>query len=410
MATLEFVREVKSAALKSLKSAPIQYDVSTRAGKTALQKTLDYGDKQADVHDFSSIQDYATIGATPAVTHGKNPIFSLDGKALVVNDGVVLSSGYSHFPMLGMSSGAHTASKGFKKCLKREEIVGVLAKPHGESQSAYHRFLIRNGDEDRNLLVEELSNEWPTVSFECLGQFFAKRNETNSVISANLLASGKLVVVAFSEDDKIKLTKAEQKLRSKANRSNVPSDGPKPPTGYTLVNNDWHRSATVVVRDTRKGGSTYLLGQDESVYFGCELRDHPTSVQEAYDSLVPDEVKGKAFNRHGEWFVVSVAEKDVPKLEDCLMMFGPPDHNAGQSTGWPHHKVIGELALPIQEDGSAYHWIQPSEGRIGKDGTVYAFDGKLVHSNNDHTDVEYQGWVTFYRNTAKRSVSTQGVD
>ena len=39
---------------------------------------------------------------------------------------------------------------------------------------------------------------------------------------------------------------------------------------------------------------------------------------------------------------------------------------------------------------------------------VYAYDGNIYH--DEHKAVAFEGWVTFIKNTAVRSVSQQGVD
>jgi hypothetical protein len=58
------------------------------------------------------------------------------------------------------------------------------------------------------------------------------------------------------------------------------------------------------------------------------------------------------------------------------------------------------------------------DGRIGKDGRIYAASGTVNHPEHQElrfgkggsSHKEPPQWYTFYRNTAVKSVSTQGVD
>jgi len=53
-------------------------------------------------------------------------------------------------------------------------------------------------------------------------------------------------------------------------------------------------------------GKWYLSSTDEDNYFLCELPKRVTTVDRAYESLIPLGLKNKEYQRQGEWFFVEV--------------------------------------------------------------------------------------------------------
>lgn len=274
------------------------------------------------------------------------------------------------------------------------QIVGVLLP--GKAKQKY--FCLANGDEesmaDTNTLVCQLSQkdtkvEYSTISFNCLTRFFG--GEMARV--AYRLAKQEIVLVDYSPDSKIPLTKAELKQVCSFKSKSKPTKLKPPENGYTLVGEEWHRSATVLLY-AKKERMTILLGQDEGTYFGCELADNPKSIEAAYTSLTPKEARGVAgVKRQGEWFAVPVDVKDVPTTPNCIA-------------------ETDKIILNRDSDESACHTVDTDSHLIlvGKDGYVYAYNASLVHQHGGHADLDTKGWVKYCRNTARRSFSEEGVD
>lgn len=166
--------------------------------------------------------------------------------------------------------------------------------------------------------------------------------------------------------------------------------------GFTLINGPngkrYHRPSTVLIKDTRKNGKSYILGQDEDTYFGCELPTHPRNVEGALKSLAPKSIRNKldTIKRQGEWYVVPVNKNQVPKIENCIVTSSD------------------EIALPIMDADSNRHMIDSRDIRVDKNGNIFAHNGSIVH--DQHVDIKYTGWHKFIQNTALRSFSEEGVD
>lgn len=263
----------------------------------------------------------------------------------------------------------------------------------------YKLFMVMNGDEDNNNLVNDFSGAFPTFSFTCLARFYL-RNPKASITEAmyktitNKLAKGSIRLVDYIEDDSQDLTIQELGLL----KAGKPFPAPAP--GYSLIRagwakggHQWHRPATVLLHD-RDLNKTYLMGTDESTYFGVELMDNPADIAAAYISLLPPElrkVNATSYKRQGEWFLVPVKDEAVPDFPDCIAMFE-------------------ELDLPVDDKDSNRHKIDAFDGRISKDGKIFALNATLEHSAQEHSNVTVTGWCTFYKNTAVRSFSIEGVD
>lgn len=107
-----------------------------------------------------------------------------------------------------------------------------------------------------------------------------------------VISDSKISIVDFTpQETKPASAALREKYKSVNRRDNfnfeVWASGQKPPSlGFSLIMNnkiEWHKPSTVVIRN---GDVTYLMGQDEGTYFGCQLADNPNSVEEAYLSLI----------------------------------------------------------------------------------------------------------------------------
>lgn len=248
----------------------------------------------------------------------------------------------------------------------------------------------------------DASGDWGvpafTVSFRCIAHMFNFRNEFDRDGVIKKLVDGDIQIVDFTKDEHRPVSKAIlEKLKDK---KFVPSSAKPPEFGFTLLRGigqkaRWHRAAWVCFKD--REGNFYIMGQDEGSYFCSQLpkTDRKTlTCAEALRMLVPQEAN-LSTPRQGEWFAVKVSDKTIPALKDCL---------AFSETG------DGELCLPVESDDSNAHILRGNY-RIAKDGSVYATDFSVEHSNADHNDLSPgDGWFKLVRNTARRSVSVEGVD
>lgn len=262
--------------------------------------------------------------------------------------------------------------------------------------------LILNGDidviESGLTLVGEPTTEhfnFPTISFQCLVQLTELPNNQKSTITvAKWLHDGTLEILDYTPDISRKLNKEELKQLKKGTLIT--------PVGMSFIgrSKSFHQSASVLIRDHRYKDTYYLIGQDEEVYFGCELLGCPKTIAEAYEDLIPQEAKGEGVQRQGEgvqrqgeWFMVPVKEDKIPDRKDCLLLFD----------------ATYRVYLPLDTRDSNEHFIVASEGRVSKEG-VFAKAPELCHIDHASITGKEKNWYTFYKNTALRSVSIEGVD
>jgi hypothetical protein len=280
--------------------------------------------------------------------------------------------------------------------LAKEIPSGVILTnvPEKTAKSLSLRAMIlMNGDESWNMgpsrsIVdnEELEGyKFPVCSFQCLGQFY-KGGEKAAL---KRLAEGELVLLDYTPEETIPLTKQELKHFNGNMRKLNPPD-----LGFSLVNYSWHKSGFVLFHDTKEM-QCILMGQDEGTYFGVQLPEIVSSVSEALEILVPPEVRGKRYARQGEWFIVEVKDKDLPAIGDRVCNF---------------FDSMGDIVLPLDHEKSNRHRINCDEGFVGKDGRIYAMSPSLEH--DEHKKVEFDclpgTYCTFYKNTAVRSFSQEG--
>lgn len=242
--------------------------------------------------------------------------------------------------------------------------------------------MLLNADEGDRLEAVEYFEENPNVvrfSFNCVGELVGK-GYLDDLFKT-------LDVIDYTADEYKKLT-----VRDKGYARKMKYELLKPPVGFNLTwgrDNEpvWHKPSTILLYDSETK-KTYLLGVDEDQYFGCELAGKPKTVEDALVDLQPKEVRGKVFNRQGEWFFVYPDEEEISKLEKL-----------------PVYEEVS-FHLPYGE-GQNPHAIEASEMCI-INGKVFLKNPYVSH--DQHAELGINGWVKFYENTAKRSVSVDGVD
>lgn len=313
------------------------------------------------------------------------------------------------------SSDSITGFKNFKNPEKTRfpEVVKVSFKEK-------EQWIFSADIQETNETIGLASSGDITLSFQCLSRLsnlkavhgvnlLDKKNIKLVNIVARRLAAGSLKLVDCVPDDYIDMTPAEKKIN---NQDYKKLQSPKP--GYNRLGQRWHRTSSSLVYDTVRKVS-YLLGRDEDSYFGCELADNPKTIDQAYLSLMPKEVRGKKtkWQRQGEWFMAVVDPAKVPKANECIALGGSQIVQVDESRS--NSKLDYEdcsIALPVEHDDSARHVIMAPDIRVARNGQIYAEFPVLGHSKGEHKDISCTSdqWCTFYRNTAVRSVSVQGVD
>jgi hypothetical protein len=359
------------------------------------EKLFDERMKSTRIYDPhpANLDNYLATGNFELVYgKGVGVISSDDDYVFLVKDKMIRRYDFGHcqFPTIG-------DGEEVKKTLKYTPTAFLIeSEKRTDITKSDKLFLLLNGDSGYNDFVEAYSGRWPTISFRCLCRFYDKgKGVTEKVeqLVAKRLCAGKIALVDFIEDEVRVLSKEEMKTFTQKGCDNL-----KPPApGFTLIKGDrwggsnthWHRPATALLYD-QDLQATYLMGTDEDAYFGVELADNPKTIGDAYKSLMPPEVRSLSpttYCRQGEWFAVPV--KKVPPVTECLAEFT-------------------ELALPVEHKDSNRHRIDALEGLISKTGQIFARQFRVQHP--DHEDMEMMDWATFYRNTAKRSFSEEGVD
>lgn len=385
-------------------------NLATERGFAEFLKDIENNGPSSNSGEATDVIDLLLNGHS-AYHYNRTPIFITSGDYVFVSVGNVFYFVADYLDSYTESNDIKNeiATLGKDGCYVPSAVIVKGRQPEDAKKKAKH-FAILNADEDdtrgmdNHSLVDELSDfKFPSVSFICLTDLLGLDMTNDGVREAcKMLASGHVVLVDYVCDEYRDLTTAEKRrwTNNKKRRAKGQEEEPlhPPAKGFTLVDsyNDhprWHRTATVVLYEKGKKRS-FLLGRDEGSYFGVELADNPKSVEDAFVSLMPPAVRhrtqGVDWKRQGEWFLLKT--NDFPSVEKRLAL------------------NMSEFALPVDDPESNLHQVRAHDGFIGPDGTVYAQHPTVEHSNGDHEEVKMSGWVAFLRNTARRSVSVEGVD
>ena len=140
------------------------------------------------------------------------------------------------------------------------------------------------------------------------------------------------------------------------------------------------------------GGSYYLSSTDTSAkrldYFMVKLPCPVSTVAEAYEVLIPEQVKGKKYVRQGEWFFVEDTDTENPKRT--------------------YKEMNAPFRMPLQNDSSNPHTATrgflTNDGSIKVSGAVdHREHGRLRLSKADNPKI-----FTAFVNTAVASWSAGG--
>lgn len=394
-------KPVKKARKKSVKSP-----VATPFEKIK-QINLDCNQGRMDVWGLRNEQKLKLFGqtkcqlvpylqnlSTSKMVHGRYPVFYFENSALISIDREIYVHNYFDGYDLTDSIRELVANYGDNwpsavlntSCIKRAKDA---------KSEKYRAILLINGDSydssadigpEWNLVDEFDGYGFPVISFACLGQFF----EDDQRRAIDLLTGGGIEIVDFTCDEYVKLTELEKEQLGKNQELQPPA------LGFTRVRHKWHRPGFVLLRYV-KGNQFFLMGQDEGTYFGCELDEKPTNIADAIFCLIPREARNRKHLRQGEWFCVQKERAEVPEPKDCMIVLSKL-------------RLESESChLGVEHKESKRHYIQAGEIRITKDGVIFALDAVLTHQ--DHATLNgWRGWSAFYKNTAVRSFSQEGVD
>jgi len=269
--------------------------------------------------------------------------------------------------------------------------------------------VIANADEnasDNQILDYDLCQNLACLSFDCLANLIRGKvvNDWPSK-TMKVISGAKLSIVDFTPQETKPASAAIRENYSSVNRKanfNFYAWAAKQKTpgyGFSLIMTnklEWHKPSTVVIRN---GNVTYLMGQDEDTYFGCQLADNPNSIEEAYLSLIPAEARGvKGVLRQGEWFAIPVAnQKSVPDRFDKNVILCDCDCDS-----------LG-LCFGLEDKDSNHHHLS-GEIIVLKDGRYFVRNFEIEHSEHATLSGEHNVWYTFARNTAVASFSAERVD
>jgi hypothetical protein len=168
--------------------------------------------------------------------------------------------------------------------------------------------------------------------------------------------------------------------------------------------------------DTKSGTGSYDLEIPESNNYLVVGMDHdstgpfvtqidgePTSVKQAFDLLIPDEVRGKEYTRQGEWFLVPEQpsesayimqiDDDLTNIEEKPMQWGGPIHMLTRETfniSVEYAEYVGNVAI-----SDRYHICQDM-ARTYSDGGGLWVRGH-IYSNNHYTTY-LKDWHRVYHN------------
>jgi hypothetical protein len=259
----------------------------------------------------------------------------------------------------------------------------------------------------------------PCVSFTCLSRFYSIDIETEPEELEALLkrfAEGEIKVTEYTESDWKSVSKKDTK---KYTEKQITPNRPAP--GYTLVTSNkqftvdsgwcldlrWHRPPVVLINDSQDPKHSLLFGQDDDAYFGVELPKKASSIDQAFEVLIPAAVKqaykeNRAVNRQGEWFTVARKLEEVIPMTKAVITFRTVDIT--------DNSEVRSVSLNRDHEKASHHYVLTKDGRVASDGTIYACDACLQHENYDHPDLYTKDWVSYHRNTAVRSFSVKGVD
>lgn len=371
------------------------YNLSTNSGLAKINADYQDDESRISLYEKNMLEDLLKTGKTN-IAYGNNYVFYHDDTWFTSKNGVNCKVFFGLWKLLN------------KKHHPISHTPSYVLLPGDKKQKL---FIVINADDDAYHIDVDPAYKQLSISFNCLSQFYVRKTSKSAIADRNLerkhvytcaekLANGIVKIVDYEVDKRIELTATQKRAIIKKMTLHQAKKYLKnaPEVGYTYIYNYndggyWHKSSTTLMYDT-EANISFIFGQDEGTYFACQLVDNPKTVQEAYLSLQPKEVRGTDSKRQGEWFFLKT---EKPDISECSLEIAD------------EFAVSVNISLNRESLDSAKHSIT-SEHIVVKGNSVYALNPILKHENGDHVDVSETGWVKFCRNTAVFSVSAEGVD
>lgn len=287
----------------------------------------------------------------------------------------------------------------------KQSLVGVLVK---SKKSGYKFAILTNGEMQDGIIDNVPSSETNVATFSptCLTRLITN-NRKSYVAKSNILdtwkklASGEIELLDSTQEIRKDVNpKMLVEYRASSNIRKVEENAKRrkdyPGHGYTLINAAgysiiWHKPASCLFSYKK---NSYLIGQDEGTYFGCELVIECKTMKDAYACLMPPDIrKLKGVLRQGEWYFIPVNKKKLP--EQSLRL-----------------EIDGGVILSRETDQDNMHEVCSYDMFVADDGKFYFYghDAKVIHNQHNSPKFHRSTWYTVMKNTALMSVSQEGMD
>lgn len=148
--------------------------------------------------------------------------------------------------------------------------------------------------------------------------------------------------------------------------------------------------------------------------FFCEVNENANTIKEAYESLIPDDVKeaekkGKKVIRQGEWFFIPVKDpitkkewiraenkKDANRIKILEKWMGEVKVNKGTGV----LKRNGRLSAGNNRPNEVKRLLEIKGGKF--------VTGEVEHMGGEHEPIKLKGWYKPIPNTAVKSFTITG--
>jgi hypothetical protein len=170
-----------------------------------------------------------------------------------------------------------------------------------------------------------------------------------------------------------------------------------------------HRPESCVIKE---GKRYFISSMDGQNYFLTELPRKVKTVQEAFESLIPDAVKGKEYLRQGEWFFVPLLNSKVSGIikgtekREMPLYYWQESENEREPG-----KYIPKIApIPVNflhnRKIEAHHYA--TEYGIVKGLRYQVVRGTIRHTGHDHPMLRLGNGKTWYIAVESKHVQSWG--
>jgi hypothetical protein len=162
----------------------------------------------------------------------------------------------------------------------------------------------------------------------------------------------------------------------------------------------------------------FLCSMDGQNYFASELPCKAETVQDGFDSLIPEEVKNKESQRQGEWFFIPYEKKEGEKI---IIEKGTKKEKYNIQNGYDSNYkklyIEKERKTPIkflQNKNSIHlpHHYATEYGISSKNPSLILVRGSIKHTQRDHRVLQlgHAGKGIFYQAIESNHVQSWGAN